>query len=250
VADIDLLGVDLRQIYDGDYFSGGEYGDYLTDKEAHVHHFKSRVKAIKRLKPSGDLIEIGCAYGFFLKAAQGDYRVRGYDIAKDPVAYACDVLGVPAQCEDFCVAAVEPRSADIIVMWDTIEHLPRPDLLVRKAAEVLRPGGFLALTTGDIGSFVARVRRGKWRLIQPPAHLHYFNRETISRLLEAEGFSAVSIRSDAVRRSLRQVCYGLFQHGRKRPSRLYRAVSRSVAGNVSFPLNMFDIMLVTAMKPG
>ena len=60
-------------------------------------------------------------------------------------------------------------------MWDTIEHLKRPDLFVQKAAADLRPGGLIALTTGDIGSLNARLRGARWRMIHPPTHLHYFS---------------------------------------------------------------------------
>lgn len=248
VADVDVQHLDLKAIYGGDYFRGEEYADYLKDRAVFDKQFRNRLRFMSKFREDGDLIEIGCAYGFFLAAARRRYRVLGFDIAAGPVAYARDALGLDARCADILEASLEPGSADVIVMWDTIEHLPRPDLTLDKAVEALRPGGFFFLTTGDIGSITARWRREKWRLIHPPTHLHYFNRQTISRLLESVGLRVVENRYVGMHRSLRQVAYSLFELGKSRPSWLYRLIATSFIGDLSFVLNTYDIMLVVAQK--
>ncbi len=248
MADIDAQSLTLKAIYSDSYFSGDEYVDYLSDSPVFERQFQDRLWVVKRFQPDGDLIEIGCAYGFFLAVAQEDYRVRGFDIAEGPVAYARERLGVDARCEDFLDASLEPESADVVVIWDTIEHLPRPDLTVDKVARVLRLGGFLFLTTGDIGSVLARLRRVKWRLIHPPTHLHYFSRRTIAMLLENAGLQPVEMKYVGVWRSLRQIAYSLLMLGKQRPSRLYRLIADSSLGDFSVVLNMYDIMLVVGQK--
>jgi 2-polyprenyl-3-methyl-5-hydroxy-6-metoxy-1,4-benzoquinol methylase len=248
MADMNIKGLDLKEIYGDRYFSGDEYENYLRDRAVFEKHFKKKLKLVKKFQPVGDLIEIGCAYGFFLEVARRDYHVLGFDISEGPVAYARQNLGVDARCEDFLDAAVEPESADMVVMWDVVEHLPRPDLTIEKASRVLRPGGFLALTTGDIGSVMARMRGGKWRLVHPPTHLHYFNRKSIMRLLESSGLKPVLTKYVGVRRSLRQIAYSLLMLGKQRTSRLYRIIANSRLGNLSFVLNTYDIILVVAKK--
>lgn len=249
MADVDISSLDFKKIYGESYFYGEEYEDYLHDRQALERHFQDRLKLIKKFQPSGDLIEIGCAYGFFLSVARRDYNVRGYDIAEGPTEYSRKNLGVDARCEDFINAHVEDETADIVVMWDTVEHLPRPDLTIRKAAKALRPGGFLMITTGDIGSVMARVRKSNWRLIHPPTHLHYFSRNNLTKLLTNEGLRVVKTRYVGVRRSVRFVFYRLFELGKKRPSRLYRIIADSWFGNISFVINTYDIILVVAQKP-
>ena len=130
-------------------------------------------------------------------------------------------LGLNVYCEDFQNAIVEPESVDVVTMWDTIEHLPRPDLYIDKSRSGIKTGGFFFLTTGDIGSRIAQVRQEKWRLIHPPTHLHYFNRQTIARLLASKGLQVVHMKYVGVRRSLRQIAYSLLILG-KRNSRLYK----------------------------
>jgi hypothetical protein len=78
-------------------------------------------------------------------------------------------------------------------MWDTIEHVPSPDRFVAKAFELLRPGGYLFMTTGDIDSVVARLQGPRWRQIHPPTHLSYFSRRTLTRMLERAGFEVTTL---------------------------------------------------------
>ena len=57
-------------------------------------------------------------------------------------------------------------------LWDTIEHLAEPEAYLEKIAKSLPVGGWLFLTTGDIGSPMARARGSRWRMIHPPTHLY------------------------------------------------------------------------------
>jgi 2-polyprenyl-3-methyl-5-hydroxy-6-metoxy-1,4-benzoquinol methylase len=152
MADLDAPGLDFKTIYSDRYFSGDEYVDYLRDQIVFEKQFRDRLRKIEKFRSSGDLIEVGCAYGFFLAVAKEHFRVRGYDISEGPVNHARSQLGVDAHCEDIVNVPLAAESVDVVVMWDTVEHLPRPDLTVDKIGYILRPGGYLFLTTGDIGS--------------------------------------------------------------------------------------------------
>jgi SAM-dependent methyltransferase len=248
MADIDAKCLDISGIYDNNYFSGHEYCDYLGDQRVFKKQFKSRLKDVIKYQPNGDLIELGCAYGFFLDVARSSYNVHGFDIAEEPTRYAREILRLDARCEDFIDAKIEPESADIITMWDVIEHLPRPDLILSKAEKILKPGGFIFITTGDIGSILAKIRKQKWRLIHPPTHLHYFNQDTIIYLLGRSMLNTIEIKHVGSRRSLRQIAYSLLALGKEKPSRLYNIVANSTIGDLSFVLNTYDIMMITGQK--
>lgn len=249
VADLDPHALDFGSIYNEGYFCGAEYVDYFRDRTPFQRQFRARLQEIRRYCPGGDLIEVGCAYGFFLEQAREHFRVRGFDIAEVPVRYAREHLGLDARYEVFKAGSVESASADVAVLWDTLEHLPRPDLTLEAVAGALRPGGYLFLTTGDISSWMARFRRHKWRLIHPPTHLHYFSRRTLRLLLERTGLSLVKLRYTAVWRSMRQILYSLLVLGRSRPSSLYELLSRWPLADWSIAVNTFDIMLAVARKP-
>ena len=75
-----------------------------------------------------------------------------------------------------------------ITMWDVLEHFSRPDLAIRNASKILKPGGILALNTPDSASLPAKILGKRWHLLVPPSHLHYFNKKNLGSLLKRNGF--------------------------------------------------------------
>jgi SAM-dependent methyltransferase len=247
-ADFDIPDEELARIYGQSYFQGGEYGNYLEDEPALKLNFGDRVSDLRRIIPSFDrctLFEIGCAYGFFLELVSSFVgQAAGIDISDCAARYAREKRRVDAQGGNYLSISL-PTPADIIVMWDTIEHLKRPDLFIAKAARDLSPSGYLALTTGDIGSLNARLRGREWRMIHPPTHLHYFSVPTIRRLLEQYGFEVVHISHPGYVRTIRYVLYILLVREGKL-ERLYRTIEKWKLLDKRFTLNLHDIMFVVA----
>ena len=150
---------ELAALYDESYFRGLEYLDYLADRRVHEANFRRRLRELLRWIPRDHrLFEIGCSYGLFLNLARAYWTVSGCDIAAEPCNYARDHLGLDVSCADFLDLPLNKGDLDAFCMWDTIEHLRAPDLYLERIAEILPRGGLLALTTGDIGSLLARGR--------------------------------------------------------------------------------------------
>lgn len=245
-------GIDVRQLYDGEYFKGEEYLDYLADESFFRRNFRKRLAAVRRHRSAGRLLEIGAAYGFFLDLARQHFDVVGFEVNREAVAHARENLELDVRADDFLQASVADLGGpvDVTVMWDVIEHLERPDRFIAHIAAVSNPGAHLYVTTGDIGSALATVRGAKWRMIHPPTHLHYFDRRTLPRLLARFGFRTIDMRSVGVARSVRQVLYSICVLHLRRPG-LYHRLTRAIPASLGFTLNTFDIMQVTAVKdPG
>lgn len=237
-------GKKLENLYQEGYFKGEEYLDYENDKVIIQKNFSHRMKEIRRYVSKGTLFEIGCAYGFFLDLAQKHFSAEGIDIAKTPTEFARKELKLNVKTGSYLDTKLE--ETDVFCMWDTIEHLEHPEKYIEKIGSELKKGGYLFLTTGDIGSMLAKFRGRKWRMIHPPTHLYYFSKETIRKLLEQHGLEIVSVTHPGVYRSLRQMFYSLFLLNRKRAPKMIE----NVFNKVDFPiyLNTFDIMMVVARK--
>jgi hypothetical protein len=136
---------------------------------------------------------------------------------------------------------------DAVCMWDTIEHLAEPALYIEKAAAHLRCGGVLAITTGDIGSQLARWRKEKWRQIHPPSHLHYFSKHTLRLLLAKYGLEVCYEGYAGCYRSVDTIAYILLSLKRGKPG-LYRKLKAAGLLNWSFYSNFYDILYVIAQK--
>ncbi len=249
-ADVAITGDELKQLYGRGYFNGEEYLDYEAEAADLRLNFLRRIDVLNRLMPNlaeATLFEIGCAYGYFLQEVRRHVRkASGIDISADAVARAVNEQRVDARDADYLAFRVD-GPVDVIAMWDTIEHLRRPDLFIEKAARDLKPGGLLAITTGDIGSLNARFRGRRWRMIHPPTHLHYFSVETMRQLLRAHGFDVVHVSHPGNSRKLRSVLHFIMVLQANRPG-LYEKLQRFPLFDLSLTVNLFDIMFVVARR--
>jgi SAM-dependent methyltransferase len=241
-------------LYGDQYFAGFEYVDYVGQEAALRRSLRRHLQQMaKRCELEGSLFEVGCAYGFFLDEARGLFRsVQGIDIAENAVAYARDVLRTDAMVADFVSMDLAPQAFDVVCIWDTIEHVPEPERFAGKALEILRPGGQLFLTTGDIDSLVARLQGPRWRQIHPPTHLNYFSRKTLTRMLERVGFEVTALETAPYYHTL----YNILATLRVRGGVTGRLAARSLEHlpkrlrDLGGWIDLRDIMFVVASRPG
>src|SRR6185312_14477818 len=142
---------------------------------------------------------------------------------------------------------IEGGPFDVGCMWDTIEHLRHPRRYIEKVSENMVPGALVALTTGDVGSALARLRGPNWRLVHPPTHLHYFTTESMTRMLENNGLEIIDISHCGFYRTVESIGHGLVLRNRRLawlPSILEKL---RLANRMSY-LNTYDIMYVIARK--
>lgn len=245
-ADLRLDSAELLRLYGPDYFHGQEYGDYQAERASLHINFKRRLGELMAMAGNArSLFEIGCAYGFFLELAKPLFdRVAGIDLSPEVVGKA-RTLGLDVTAGDFL--ATETGSHDIYCLWDTIEHLDRPDLFLEKIARDISPGGLVAITTGDISSLNARWRGKRWRMIHPPTHLHYFSAATLTALLERLGFKVVHLSHPGTARSLRAIAHGILVLTLKMPG-FYKLIEQLLPPSLAVTLNLGDIMFVVARK--
>ena len=151
------------------------------------------MRRLQRYQSAGRLLEIGCAYGFFLVEAQRWYEAEGVEISGFAARQA-QQRGLAVQHGDFLKLSFLPAHYDVVCLFDCIEHLVDPHAYLQKTYHLLKPQGLVALTTGDISSLYARLAGKHWRLMSPPQHQFYFSRRTLSRLLQQTGFELLEIR--------------------------------------------------------
>lgn len=249
-ADLNLSNAEIKQLYSENYYHGEEYADYLSDKQIIQKNFNKR---LEKMKPYLDnvkdkkLFEIGCAYGFFLQVASQIFgKISGIDISEDAIKYAKEILKLDVYAGDFCLLDIQDKF-DVICMWDTIEHLDKPELFVKKSYEILNKDGLLCITTGDIGSVNARLRGRKWRQIHPPTHLHYFSRKTLALLLEKEGFEILEVTYPANKISLNTVLYTILCL-KSNCEKIYKFVEKIGITKWNININLHDFMYMIAKK--
>ena len=139
---------DLKSYYTGDYFSGKRadgYADYQGAEKTLRREFAQTVRFIRDFVPSGRLLDVGCAYGFFLQEAKPFFDVSGIELAQDAADH-CRRSGLnvlTGQAERDVLRQL--GSFDVITLLDVIEHLPSPHETVALLAQHLNPGEFSSL---------------------------------------------------------------------------------------------------------
>jgi len=235
----------LIKSYQKKYFFGEEYINYFNDRIALERNFNLRLNKLnesKKLKQSF-LIEIGCAYGYFLNLAKKHTKKHlGFDVSKDGTLYAKRKLGVNALNSNFL--NYKGLKADVYCMWDVIEHLPNPNEFIEHISKYSKKGTILSMTTGDIGSFLPRLQGKSWRLIHPPTHLFYFDTQSIQKLLKKHGFKIVNVSHPTTYRNL----YSTLEHFKINKSTKIPRQFNSFLKKINYGLNTFDIMNVVAIK--
>ena len=161
---------------------------YLTMHRERLATAEKVIRQLRRYGPGGRLLDVGCGTGDFLSIAQQIYQVEGVELSRWAAEVASRRGFVVHRCP---LSNVEPHAPyDLITLWGVIEHFEHPSQEVAKMSEILRPGGLVALWTGDVESFPSRVLGRKWWYLQGQ-HLQMFSRRSLSQLFQDRGFEKV-----------------------------------------------------------
>lgn len=232
-----------EKVYNNRYYLGRDYCNYRKERDALMRNFADRLRKIRQYLKEGKILEVGSAYGYFLEEAKPYFTVEGVEVNRTAAEWSQNNLGVRVYCGAFEKAALK-GTYNAIVALDTIEHLRRPDLFLRKAYRALTPEGFLFLETGDIGSLLSRIQGDNWRLIHPPEHLSYFSQKTIRMILHKFGFKTLRIDRVTFWRTLAQIFFRLYPRGRQKlPEKVVEWLWK-----ISLPSYTGDLIFVTARK--
>jgi SAM-dependent methyltransferase len=235
---------DPGRYYTGDYFSGRRpdgYANYLDTEPVLRREFARTVQFIRKQRPAGRLLEIGCAYGFFLQEAAPFYDIQGLEISEEAAAFGRQ-RGLPVLtglADDAAFAKL--GRFDVIVLLDVIEHLPDPAGTLALCGRHLERDGVIVITTGDFASPYARLSGRNWRLMTPPQHLWYFTPTSMARLS-----ASVGLRTEVCDHPWKLVPISLisFQLARM----LGMKPSTQAGSRIGIPVNLFDAMRCLVTK--
>ena len=184
----------LDHYRDDSYFEGAEgpgYSSYRAQERTLRATFRKLLRDLDRRGMRGErLLEVGCAYGYFLDEARDRFAHRaGTDYSEGAADQARELadavyLGGLDQIP-------EGERYDLIACIHVIEHIYHPRAFVKQLFERLRPGGWMVLACPDMGGFWRPLMRRRWPFFKLPEHVTYFSRPTLTRLLQTAGCDRV-----------------------------------------------------------
>ena len=194
----------LPIIYPPNYYSFDESArENRLIKAARDRLERRKAAAYGRLLGPGprEVLDVGCGDGRLLDILRnhGDasWHLAGVEIGAGAAARArakgYEVMH--GNFESLDLTAWRGRF-HLILMHQVLEHTRSPRLAIRAILELLKPGGIFSIETPDTDSWDATLfGRRYWGGYHIPRHFHLFNKPTLARLLDQEGFDIVSQRS-------------------------------------------------------
>lgn len=111
----------------------------------HIYRYRFATKYVRNKR----VLDVACGegYGSYALLKSGALSIIGLDVSKDAINYAS------SKYENYCIVGdaesipLQSKSQNVVVSFETIEHLQNPSSFVAECARVLRPRGILIMST-------------------------------------------------------------------------------------------------------
>jgi 2-polyprenyl-3-methyl-5-hydroxy-6-metoxy-1,4-benzoquinol methylase len=217
---------DVRRAgYEEGYYRERSGARFLLPFEWLIAGFlRLRMAGIRRREPGpGTLLDVGCGRGNLLALfRRRGWRVLGTQLSRT-AAEAARHRGVEVLCGELPEMELPSGSFDVVTFYHVLEHLDRPELYLRKAAELLRTGGLLVVEAPNFASPGFRVLGARNFCLDYPNHLVFFTPSSLGNLLERSGFSIEGLSHFSLEYSPYTTLQNLLNLLPGEPSRLYRS---------------------------
>ncbi len=111
------------------------------------------------------------------------------------------------------VAAGAGAPFDLVVMVEVVEHLRDPRAVLAQVRELLVDGGWILITTPNLGSLQFRLKGPRWHNVANAVHIVYFDARSLAATLAAAGFAEIRPIPQAARHPTQNVVRRTIQRG-------------------------------------
>ena len=151
---------------------------------------------LTRRYPSGRVLDVGCGVGK-MPAVMGELGLEA--VGLEPYEHACKLAreryGLEVICATLQEADLPNSSFDAVTLFDVLEHVHDPVGDLRRAFELLKPGGSVFVKVPNLAALQARIFGRWWYCLDTPRHLFHFSPASLRRTLEAAGFRDIDCRA-------------------------------------------------------
>jgi len=151
-----------------------------------------RLKPLLGLKveyiPGGRILDVGCGNGLNVWLyQQAGWEAVGVEPA-DSAASIARSMGLRVYTGTLDQVRFSSSSLDVVTMYQVLEHVPNPRMVLDECRRILRPGGRLLISVANIECYDLHLFGSTWFPLEVPRHLCHFSVQTLSRLLQESGF--------------------------------------------------------------
>ena len=184
-----------REELQGVYDTYGREIFVLPESIASTGDYPNYRRRFQDFRRTNRLLEIGAAAGGFLFLCRNDgWDTYGVELSGPSSQFAREKQGLNVTTGIIHDAGYPNDFFDIVVAWQTLEHVPNPREVVKEVWRILRPGGFFVLSVPRWNGLSIRLLKERYRYVGRD-HLFYFSPRNMERMLGDVGFSKVSTKT-------------------------------------------------------
>ena len=186
---MDAFPADVEDVYSHTGYLESQEVNYLKNVDYRKKRFAMERldmigRHLKQPATRARLLDVGCGTGWFLEVAKDrGYIVSGVEIGKELAQYTSKKLGATIHTVPLTdLPATEVF--DVITLFDVLEHVNDPRVVLKSLREHLNPGGIGVIFTPNLDSVGITILREFSSLIMPAEHLFYFTPTSLRRMIE------------------------------------------------------------------
>ena len=181
---------------------GHHYGaDYdrsiSTTGEATAERWRTRCATIGKYTKGGSILDLGCSSGSFLSALPRDqWQLFGIEMSHEVAERARVRCGATVFVGDVLDADFPAGYFDAITCIHVFEHMYKPQHVLSKVAEWLKPGGIFYALMPNIDSAAFRFFGSYWYALELPRHLFHFSPRSLAFLADSVGLKTLQLKTE------------------------------------------------------
>ncbi|MCD9872241.1 class I SAM-dependent methyltransferase [Streptomyces guryensis] len=164
-----------------EYWEEYKFGLYASEdvRRGYEQRYTATLDQAERLTgPIETVLDIGCGIGNFVSFAQTRYaNAYGVDVDPDAVTMARS-RGLRVALSEDLDSLLPDATADVVTLWDVIEHLYDPFPVLGLALQKLRPGGTVIFETPDasfpVRPLILAVNAASRGRVDLTGHMYYW----------------------------------------------------------------------------
>ena len=135
-----------------------------------------------------EVLDVGCGAATFLVKVRSRYgaSVSGVDFVD--MSHREEIERIDFHCGLFYEVDLGESRFDLVTMWHFLEHDYDPLRSLRRAHELMKPGGVLVVEVPRLDCVTQRLYRERWPGLQAPQHTVLFSRVMLEQFVSRAGF--------------------------------------------------------------
>ena len=176
-----------------------QYGKtYEEDEENLKALAKSRLETIKNIKPTGKILDLGSAMGFFLKEASlNGYETEGIEISQYAANYCVKNLNLNVYNVSLLDFEYKENEYDIITAWYVLEHICDFEKLLKNILFSLKDDGIFAFAMPNGNGISGRFNKNYFKIV-PPDHAFETNPKALDKFLKKYSLKKMYLKNQSV----------------------------------------------------